>query len=336
MPSNSLASVTSCKRIFYIKNSTKLIIMITKVSLVTLLLLLPFWSQAQSFLTQYFDGADTLPEYSIIPIIDTANTNNIWQIGSPQKILFDSSYTLPNALITDTINNYPINNQSAVKWHISGSFSFSFGGIIAIQWVQKLDLEQGKDAALVEFSLDSGTTWLNAFTDPLVYSFYGYDTANTDTINGAVGFTGVDSTWKNIWLCFDNNFMQMQTGDLQVRLTFISDSVDTQQEGWIIDNIYANRTIVHTVKKTADEEQPYLKVFPTATTGRVHIEAEKLQEFHIIEQIDLISRDGRIVQTWGTSPTKYFIDINHHSNDMYFLRIKTNKKVETIPIVLNK
>lgn len=51
---------------------------------------------------QYFDGADTIcntmySDASIcISLVD--DSTNIWQIGVPQKLHFDSAATLPNAL----------------------------------------------------------------------------------------------------------------------------------------------------------------------------------------------------------------------------------------------
>ncbi len=44
--------------------------------------------------------------------LDTSITNNIWRIGIPSKTYLDSAYSIPYAIITDTINNYPINNYS--------------------------------------------------------------------------------------------------------------------------------------------------------------------------------------------------------------------------------
>lgn len=50
----------------------------------------------------------------ICPIvkIDTTMPNNLWQIGKPQKPFFSSSHSPSNAIVTDTINSYPINNDS--------------------------------------------------------------------------------------------------------------------------------------------------------------------------------------------------------------------------------
>ena len=54
-----------------------------------------------------FDNTQCLSQLSI----DTITfPGNIWQIGMPQKPLFDSvsSNYNPNAIITDTLNPYPI------------------------------------------------------------------------------------------------------------------------------------------------------------------------------------------------------------------------------------
>ena len=46
--------------------------------------------------------------------VDTNVTGNVWQIGKPQKTLFDSAYSAPNALVIDTLNSYPTDNLSNV------------------------------------------------------------------------------------------------------------------------------------------------------------------------------------------------------------------------------
>ena len=46
--------------------------------------------------------------------IDSGNVNNIWQIGKPQKSVFNAAHSAPNALLTDTVNHYPVNDTSSV------------------------------------------------------------------------------------------------------------------------------------------------------------------------------------------------------------------------------
>jgi hypothetical protein len=101
------------------------------------------FSSAQPFY-QYFDGADTSLSNSIFIQLDTSSAN-IWQIGRPQKSLFDSAATFPNALVTDTLNYYPDSNVSRFTFKVVPWFSW---GVLALQWKQKLDMDLHHDGAL--------------------------------------------------------------------------------------------------------------------------------------------------------------------------------------------
>ena len=290
-------------------------------------------SHAQNYLTQYFDGADTSAQNAIMIELDTSSAN-VWQIGKPQKIIFDSAATFPNVIVTDTLNNYPVNTTSSFQYQVSTNLAGP-AGILALQWKQKLDFDRDRDGGMIEFSTDNGLTWINAFNSPYVYNFYGYDQSNADTlITGEYAFSGTDTTWRDIWLCFDISWVSWMGDTITVRYTMLSDSIDNQKEGWMIDNMMTHITWAHTVKQTDGGE--YLKVYPTLTNGILHIEAEKLQEFHIIESIELIDAKGAIVQRHGAAPTKFHIDIRSHSEGMYYLKVKTNKKTETFPVMLKK
>lgn len=276
--------------------------------------------------TQYFDGADTSGYF--VDVVIAPDSTNCWQVGRPSKNIFDTASTIPNAILTDSINSYPINNFS--------SFGFSLlpdmfpWGIIAIQWKQKLDMEFGKDGGLIEYSIDR-VNWIDAFNNPYVYNFYGFDPSNVTTIAGGNGaFSGTDSTWKDVWLCYDNSWAS--TFDtIHFRFTLKSDTTDTQQEGWMIDNLMVHLTMIHTVDEI---QQEYLKVFPTLTEGIVNIKAKKSTDYHIIEKMELRDVNGRLVQTFGISPTKFTIDIGHHPNGIYFLTVQTNMRTETVKLVL--
>ena len=89
---------------------------------------------------QFFDGADTNVWSSLFVVIDS-DSNNVWQIGKPQKIIFDSAATAPNVIVTDTVNYYPPNNNSIF---IVGYLPWASWGILAVRWSQKLDLDTNK------------------------------------------------------------------------------------------------------------------------------------------------------------------------------------------------
>lgn len=278
---------------------------------------------------QYFDGADTV-DNSIVIEYDTSS-NNIWQVGMPQKNIFNSAATLPNALVTDTINFIPTNDTSSFQYNIT---PWNTWGILAIQWKQKLDMDSVLDFGIIEFSVDSGSTWQNAFGNPYVYNFYGYDQSNVDTMpNGEMAFTGTDTTWRDIWLCYDITWLNFND-NVMVRHTMLSDSVDNQNEGWLIDNLLAHVTIIHTVAEVEQEE--YIKAYPNPTTGRLDISLKKINGPHIIEKMELLDASGRRINQWENIPTKYFIDMAGLQNGVYYLRLKTNLSKEVVKVVLQK
>ena len=286
------------------------------------------------FWQQYFDGADTIYDPNVFPSsiyieLDTSATN-IWQIGAPQKTIFDSAATTPNVIVTDTINFYPVNNNSSFQFTVVPWVPW---GILAIQWKQKLDMDAGLDGGIIEFSVDSGTTWQNAFNNPNVYNFYGFQQTNKDTLpNGVIAFSGTDSTWRDIWLCYDMSWLINFNDSVMIRFSFTSDSIDNNKEGWMIDNLIVHLTSIHTVNEVKQEE--YIKVYPNPGNDFIYIETQKIQEFHIIEHMQLINTNGQVVMEWKNIPVKYFIDVRNIKSDLYHLKIKTNKRTESIPVVI--
>lgn len=305
----------------------------TKHILSILMVFIATFSFGQNY-QQYFDRADTICDPNISPssicISISGDSANIWQIGIPQKSIFDSAATFPNALLTDTIDFYPPNNSSGFQFTI---VPWTNRGVLAIQWKQKLDMDEGLDGGKIEFSVDAGATWQNVFNNPHVYNFYGFQPTNQDTLpNGEVVFSGTDSLWRDIWLCYDMTWLSLNDS-IRVRFTFTSDTIDNPKEGWIIDNMLAHLTIIHTVSEVKPEK--YLNVYPNPTSDIIHIETQKIQDFHIIEQMVLVNSAGQIVDEWKRIPTKFFINVKKYSNGLYNLNIKTNIKSETVPIVIN-
>ncbi len=294
-------------------------------------LILPFLSYGQlTWFEQYFDG-DTSTQVGILNINIDTSSSNVWQIGRPQKSIFNSASTLPNALITDTVNFYPTNDTSSFLFGINRIWN-NFG-IVAIQWKQKLDMEKGHDGGIIEYSSDTGKTWTNVIHDPNVYNFFGFNYNNIDTLgSGEYAFSGLDSTWKDIWLCVDPNWLFAFSDTLLVRFTLKSDSIEHNREGWIIDNMLVHVTFAHTINE--EDREQYMTVSPNPTTGRVNISTKKIEEYHVIEKMELVNMEGKVVQQWGLSPTKYFIEIDHHPDGIYFLYVKTNKGQEKFKIIL--
>lgn len=294
--------------------------------MVALLLALPL--RAQVFY-QYFDGADTNSSGSIMVNIPQ-DTTNVWQIGSPQKTIFDSAGTRPYALVTDTLALYPAGNTSQVYLSVPMWINW---GIFALRWKQKLDMVPDHDGGIIEYSLDTGNSWHNVFHDPQLYNFYGFQTSNHDTLlNGANAFSGTDSTWRDIWLCFDMSWLSVWTDSIRFRFTLSSDSLGGGHEGWLIDDMMAHITAVHTVSEFPQED--YIKVYPNPADDGMQIQLRKTNGYHLIEEMELIDASGRVVNKWSKLPVKYYLDTRPYTDGNYVLRIRSNLQTETVKIII--
>jgi hypothetical protein len=306
--------------------------MVKSYSLLLVFCFTSFVAKAQQW-QQYFDGADTSAWSSLLIEIDTTG-GNTWQVGPPQKTYFNAPASVPNVIVTDTINGYPANDTSSFYFKVP---VWTNWGIFALQWKQKVDLDSAIDVGTISYSADGGVTWNEVFGDPYLYNFYGYDSVNVDTVaNGMYGFTGTDTVWKDIWLCYQMSWLQQfsMNDTLLFRFTITSDSLHSNREGWMIDNMICHLTIVHTAK--GEQKDEYQKVYPSVTSGVVHIETAALQEFHIIENMQLIDATGRVVKEWKNVPTRFWIDIGDQPDGSYFLKVQTNKQVNTYPVILQR
>jgi hypothetical protein len=137
-------------------------------------------------------------------------------------------------------------------------------------------------------------------------------------------------------LCFDLSWLQQfNWNDTALfRFTLLSDSVENSKEGWLIDNMLAHITIIHTVNEV--EQEHYVNVYPNPANNIVHIQTQKIMEYHIIEQMELVDMLGRIVDKWTNIPTKFWFDTNKYNEGMYYLKVKTNIKSETRPLAICK
>jgi hypothetical protein len=304
-----------------------------KIPLLTLLLGFAQLTFAQPWLQQYFDGEDTIPSQTIYIQLDTIR--DIWQIGEPQKTLFDEASTVPNVIVTDTVNTLPDTVTSSFYFGLKAE-SFG-GGILAIQWVQKLDMEYGFEVGYIEYSKDTGATWYNVFEDPegYVYNFYGFDEgANVNySPTGNLGFTGQDTTWANIWLCMDYSFWS-GADSVIFKYTIQTDTETYGSEGWMLDNFHVYETWFHTITELSSENA--FTAFPTATAGPLTVVYNRSKEPTTISSVELIDLKGRVVEKFYPENPNFELDLSRHYNGHYTLKIITETGFDTCPIVIER
>jgi hypothetical protein len=177
-------------------------------------------------------------------IIDTTYPNNIWQIGTVQKNGFPNAHSGVQVLQTDSLNVYPINNESVAiayanvaSWYGERPFSLCF-------W-HYYDVDSLKDTCKLQMTLDSGNTWLD------YYQFSNFSVPFNTSYNGSLipdsilYWTGNSGGWKRECLC---NTVYAIKGQIPLnygfRFFFHSDSVQTNKPGWMIDDLVFKHPLV--------------------------------------------------------------------------------------------
>ena len=189
------------------------------------------------FLTNYSNGQD----YPLIfnfdtlePIfIDSTLTNNIWQIGAPQKVFLNNPYTAPNVMITDTINFYPNSNRSEFIIQTPTFVNNSWGGI-SMSFFHKFDTDTLMDGGTIEVSFDQ-INWTNLInsTDHVNFPYFFYSPTDTVTSLNDAGFSGRSDGWQKASV-----YWNYPPGDtLYLKFIFASDEIQSNREGWMIDSL---------------------------------------------------------------------------------------------------
>jgi hypothetical protein len=201
---------------------------------------------------------DTIPPITVISFDEPTQyitilplQNNIWEIGGPHKTFFNAPYTPPNVIVTDTINDYPVNNLSTFEL-ITGVFNHPNGWNLFIDFRHKYDCDSLKDGGYITVSWDGGLTWMNIIDDtnaPYMvtphrpYFLFGnenlYD-ISSGLANGEHGFTGNSGTWIHSCLAYYDlplDSKKMISDTTRFRFTFYSDNIQNNREGWMIDQI---------------------------------------------------------------------------------------------------
>jgi len=247
------------------------------------------------------------------------DTNNLWFIAKPQKDILFIPSTLPllgeKAIISDTNLYYGKNLRSSFhfKFYLESSFNYS------IFARYKFDFDKNKDGGIIETSYDNGETWTNIlFDDRIVNSndfrLYGIFYDKKDTIisyNNQPGFTGLCSGMEHFEIYFE--YWEPINDTIILRFTFSSDSIDSHNEGWLLDDIRFDKSWDCKINDPASTS-PDIKIFPNPASGIIYL----ISESEEIDQIQILSLTGTILYQ---EYKKDMIKINHLNPGIYFMKV---------------
>ncbi len=270
------------------------------------------------------DSISMLPQSNYIVIPDSSA--NIWEIGMPDKVFFDAAHISDVAIMTDTNDYYTAGCNDYFYLSIPYPQPDWWGeGILS--FYHKFDTDTLTDGCLIEVSYDNGNTWLNVIDDvnhinTVFLGLYG-DTLN----NGDYAFSGKSNGWQYVelywfWIAMvKEDAPKMLFDTLMVKFQFTSDSVNTNKEGWMLDDIvFRGYEVIGNIYKT---ENPDIRVYPVPSSNEVIFESVS----NSLEGSDYILFDitGKIVKTGKISTNS--ISIKDLKSGLYYYKIIFNEEV---------
>jgi hypothetical protein len=251
--------------------------------------------------------------------VDTALTNNVWQIGKPQKIIFDSAFTASNAILTDTFNTYPQNNISEfiVK---TPTYCCNYGGI-EMHFSHKYDTDSLLDGGSVYVSLNYGATWYNLQNSPANFPPFNNPFPTIDTIASLndIGITGKSNGWEHFWYFWN----YPQTDTLLVKFKFASDNIQTNKEGWMIDNLWFSYNLGIGISETSESNDYFISPNPfyDQTTLSFPSVSDKTT-------FTLYNTNGQLVKTIDNiTGGQLTIHRDNLATGLYYFMLRTNDSI---------
>ncbi len=261
-------------------------------AVVTAILMTSVQAQVQNVYTMTFEeGSSDL-------VIDSIYPNGLWQMGTPDKAVFDSVYTAPNALVTDTILPYPAGLTGYAEFHILVHF---FGEGIFLQFLHRLDIDEGEAAGWVEY-------WDPVFTNGWVRIGPGQPWASS-----GIGLGGMVGTVTDTGVVFNQPFLDWEHSELSLeclgvffdleargggadtmrfRFAFTSTANTTGRDGWMIDDVQTyNMGCSGSIEDAATT-----RIGISPVPADEHVRLDVLQGGQDILSLDVLGTDGSLIR----------------------------------------
>jgi hypothetical protein len=263
--------------------------------------------------------------------------DNIWQIGYPTKDFFAGTVNIsPPSIMTDTINNYPINNYSYFEIDFGNTIFHQFYQFFNIYFQFKIQSDSGNDGGFLDISYDGGTTWENIVNDSCINKYgelQGYSnfySVDDTLVDGTPSFSGQSEEWIRAgvswaWSGFDYPWIDSNGVKLKIRFIFKSDSIEDDMAGWIIDNINLDYSWYESVEKISNFVPS--KIYPNPVENESILQLENTLKEKIL--VEIYNSYGILLKSTIINEDNLHILNSDFKQGIYFYQAtyyKTNKK----------
>ncbi len=246
-------------------------------------------------------------EYNTLTVSIDPSPSCIWQIGMPGKSFLNQAYSLPKAIMTDTLHPYPENNTSSFTFTIDSNSIWNnpIGSATYFSFIHKYDTDTLNDYGIIEASIDGGESWCN-LSDPSCFQGYilgsvwwEYDSSITShrTYYHSLAFSGKSDGWIFSRIHIDyacgKSIENGWRDSILVRFTFHSDGGTSGREGWLIDNIIIGACDIYLGALPAKEIENKAEVIPNPLLTCSRIQLPEILSG--INEILIFNYEGKII-----------------------------------------
>jgi hypothetical protein len=244
-----------------------------------------------------------------------SNPNCTWQVGHPSKTVFTSAHSVPNVVVTDTLNSVPPNDTSIFYLtHVRGQFA-PFHVFVLHFWYM-LDGDS-TDFGKIEISPDTGHTWINVLTEDTTFQM-NWNSPKPTLTGSTVGWQSFDLNMMQ-WASGFGTFPIYMTGDtILFRFTYITDSGSVSHDGWMMDD-FMLEDYFEGIEKIQNDN--LISISPNPTSDELRVHTTKVSDKQTIQ---ILNCTGQILYDnanfIGTT-----IDTRQLANGIYLLRYSDTK-----------
>ena len=269
-------------------------------------------------------------------IIDSAG-NSIWQIGTPGKSFFDSAHSGTKAILTDTLSSYPPNDTSSFIYVIRNPYTQTC--FTSMEFWHKYDMDTLTDIGIIEASYDGGNSWIvvNDTNEVSPWGSYFWWDSDYHAISGNYSIHPLTTTGKSDgwilsrfnwvwWIPVRADTIIYPLDSLMIKFTFISDSMDTGKDGWMIDDILTASAEWQLCSGTEDPlAEKKVSVYPNPFSLQTTLKTSFLLNNSIITIYD--SFGNQVYYTEGVTGNTITLNRNGLPPGLYLLIIAEKDKL---------
>ena len=278
-------------------------------------------------------------ETPISTIFIDPSPNNNWQIGMPSKTFFDAAHIGAKAILTDTINSYTPNDTSVFIYTIRNPYTWTC--YTSMEYWHKFDTDTLTDIGMIDASYDGGNSWVTVSdtndVSPMGSNFWWDYDFHAETgqykphhliVSGkSDGWILSRFNWE-WWIPVKMDTIIAPPDSLMIRFTFISDDIETNKEGWMIDDILtysAEWQLCSGIDEQKKENM--ISISPNPFSYQTSLTASFLLNNSIIT---IYNTSGQIVnQIHGNSGYQVPIPRYNLPSGLYFIVITEQNKIMT-------